>query len=64
MGYEYDCDSCDHSGEYPMLMGQFSERVYASHPMGDQLKALGYDLGDTITLCPQCTYELLESGLD
>ena len=42
-----------------MLMGQFSERVFTSTPMGDNLKAMGYDLGETITLCPDCTYELL-----
>ena len=59
MGYEYDCDSCGQEGDYPMLMGQFSERVFTSTPMGDNLKAMGYDLGETITLCPDCTYELL-----
>lgn len=59
MVYEYDCDGCDESGQYPMLMGQFSERMFTSSPMGDQLKGIGYDLGDTITLCPSCTYEVL-----
>lgn len=59
MVYEYDCDGCDTQGDYPMLMGQFSERVYTSTPRGDELNAMGYDLGDTITLCPDCTYDLL-----
>lgn len=59
MGYEFTCDDCGHPGEAPALMGQFSERVWMTTELGDRLKSHGYELGDTVTLCEDCTLELL-----
>ena len=59
MGYKYTCDGCGTKGTTPALMGQFSEKIWLSTPLGDQLKKRGYELGDTITFCPDCVRSYL-----
>ncbi|SEH60603.1 hypothetical protein SAMN05192561_11219 [Halopenitus malekzadehii] len=59
MGYDYTCDECGEPGEHPGLLGSFNKRTWTTTPFGERLQALGYELGDTITLCPECTHRLL-----
>lgn len=59
MGYGFECDRCENPGNTPALMGQFSERVWMTTPLGDYLKSAGYELGDTVTLCSDCTEAIL-----
>lgn len=67
MTYIYACDAqlvegCDgdpNHDQRPMLTGEFNEFLYNNTPIGDQLAQLGYTVGDLVTLCPDCTLELL-----
>ena len=62
MGYIYRCDGfCNHGpfNERPALTAEFNEQWYESTPFGDELRQHGYEPGDLVTLCPQCTMELL-----
>ncbi|GGO03554.1 hypothetical protein [Haloarcula pellucida] len=63
MTYHYECDGfCDHDGfrsGRPALTAEFNEDWYDSTPHGDQLRQEGYEPGDLVTLCPDCTHELL-----
>jgi len=61
MGYTYTCSGCDSTGDTPALMGQFNKETWFDTPFGDRIQSKGYELGDTITLCPTCTYEFLEA---
>lgn len=74
MGYVYQCDievadSCDGEPVYeedgghdrPMLTGEFNEYLYDNTPYGDRLRQAGYDPGDLVTVCPDCTLELLDA---
>ena len=40
-------------------MGQFSEQVWMTTELGAELQDVGYELGDTITLCANCTWDIL-----
>lgn len=59
MGYDYTCDRCGHEGENPALMGSFSKKVWTTTELGGSLQEAGYELGDTITFCSDCTATLL-----
>jgi hypothetical protein len=65
MPYLYQCDGfCDADGEEPRdgrppFTGEFNEDWYDNTRYGDQLRQHGYEPGDLITLCPECTRELL-----
>ena len=59
MGYDYTCDRCDSRGSVPAIMGQFSEQVWMTTELGAELQDVGYELGDTITLCANCTWDIL-----
>jgi len=64
MTYLYECDGfCEHEGPYqgrPALTCEFNEDWYESTPYGDQLRQLGYEPGDLVTLCGECTRQLLQ----
>lgn len=62
MVYIYECGGfCDQGpiDERPALTAEFNEDWYDSTPYGDQLRQHGYEPGDLITLCPDCTRRLL-----
>lgn len=59
MGYKTECNRCGDLVDDPCLMGQFHEDGFMTNDWGDRLKAMDYDLADTITFCPSCTLELL-----
>mgnify|MGYP006296935651 CR=1 FL=1 len=63
MGYNYECDArieevCEGGGDVPALAGQFREATWLSDEFGGRMQDRGYDLHDTITLCPSCTLEI------
>jgi hypothetical protein len=60
MGYTFTCNGCDEKGENPALMAQFNKDTFLNHPFGDRIQERGYELGDTVTLCTDCAYDLLE----
>ena len=61
MGYEATCDRCgSECNPSPALLAQFSPVFFRTHPLGGHFSDLGYDEGDTITLCGDCTLQLLE----
>jgi hypothetical protein len=67
MGYIYQCDGfCEQQqfDERPALTGEFNETWYESTPCGDVLRQRGYEPGDLVTLCSDCTMTLLEHDLD
>ena len=59
MGYDYTCDGCGSRGSTPAVMGQFSEEKWMTTDLGPVLQDAGYELGSTVTLCANCTSELL-----
>lgn len=61
MPYIYTCDAwCDETFEdRPALTAEFNEHWYNSTPSGDQLRQQGYEPGDLVTICPDCTRRLL-----
>lgn len=65
MGYSYECNGCggEEDDPSPALMGQLSEPHYVSTPLGGELADAGVDLGDTVTLCPDCVRDLLVHGV-
>lgn len=60
MPYDYTCDRCDTEGTTPAIMGQFAEQVWMSTEFGGLMQDRGYELGDTVTLCPTCSREILK----
>ena len=64
MGYEYRCDGCGtrRDDPAPALMAQLSEYHYVSTTLGGELQSAGIELGDTVTICPDCTREMLVRG--
>jgi len=62
MTYIYDCDGwCGESvhDERPALTGEFNEEFYKATRQGGEISEAGFDLGDLVTLCGDCTYRLL-----
>ena len=64
MSDNYECDIkikgiCDRSGEVPALAGQFREATWITEDFGALMQDAGYELHDTVTICPSCAYELL-----
>lgn len=65
MGYGATCDDCGRECHpFPALLAQFQEDFFRTHPIGGHLSNFGYDEGDTVTLCGDCTYELLNPDSD
>jgi hypothetical protein len=64
MGYDYTCDAqlddvCEGGGDRPALAGQFRKATWLSEDFGGRMQDRGYELGDTITICPSCTENIL-----
>lgn len=63
MGYDYSCDArldgCDRQGDVPALAAQFRETTWLTEEFGARMQERGYELHDTITICPSCTEQLL-----
>jgi len=64
MGYDYHCDVrlddvCEIGGDYPALAGQFRKATWLSEEFGGRMQEMGYELGDTVTICPSCAEEVL-----
>ncbi|WP_135827313.1 hypothetical protein [Halorussus halobius] len=63
MGYDYTCDAqldgCERGGDRPALAGQFRKSIWLTDDFGGRMQDKGYELGDTITICPSCVEELL-----
>ena len=64
MGYDYTCDAqlegvCERGGNVPALAGQFREATWLTDDFGARMQDRGYDLHDTIAICPGCAFELL-----
>lgn len=61
MGYHATCDAgdCNRAVEAPLLLGQFNPDTVRTTQVGGILSNMGYSEGDTITLCPECTLDLL-----
>ena len=61
MGYNATCDAsgCNRAVETPLLLGQFNPDAIRTMHAGGLLSNMGYSEGDTITLCDNCTLELL-----
>lgn len=60
MGYNATCDgNCGKTVEAPLLLGQFNPEAVRTTQIGGVLSNMGYSEGDTITLCPECTLEVL-----
>jgi len=62
MTYTFECDGwCDDDvhTERPALMGEFNEGWFNSSRAGGFLDEAGYDPGDIVTLCGDCTHRLL-----
>lgn len=60
MGYTYTCNGCGADGDTPALMGQFNKETWLNTTLGDRLQSRGYELGDTVTICPDCAIDVLE----
>jgi hypothetical protein len=60
MGYTYTCNGCGDPGETPALMGQFNKGTWLDEEFGDRMQSKGYELGDTVTICPTCALDFLE----
>ncbi|MFC4549395.1 MULTISPECIES: hypothetical protein [Halorussus] len=61
MTYIYECDGfCDEGPQdRPALTAEFSEQWFKTTTYGDHLKEHGYEPGDLVTLCGECTRQLL-----
>ena len=60
MGYEATCNKCDSKCKpAPGLLGQFSPQFFRTTQYGGMLSDMGFDEGMTVTLCGECTYDLL-----
>lgn len=61
MTYTYRCDGWCGSfyEDRPALTGEFSEEFFTATQEAGDISAMNYDLGDLVTLCPECTHRLL-----
>lgn len=63
MPYDYNCDAeldgCEGGGDVPGLAGQFREGSWLDREFGGIMQSEGYELNDTITICPSCTHRIL-----
>ncbi|OYR79341.1 hypothetical protein DJ84_18475 [Halorubrum ezzemoulense] len=62
MGYIYNCDGfCDRVEieDRPALTAEFNEDWFDDGAAGDRLRQAGFEAGDLVTLCPDCTERLL-----
>lgn len=63
MTYHYSCDGfCKPGTDFqsrPALTAEFSDQFIKSTQAGGDVVEAGYDEGDLITLCPECTRKLL-----
>lgn len=60
MGYTAQCDAEDCNERCsPMLLAQFSPEKMRTSQAGGFLSDNGYSEGDTVTLCEDCTLQLL-----
>lgn len=62
MGYIYDCDGfCGRTAidARPALTAEFNESWFDEGAAGDRLYQAGFEAGDLVTLCPECTERLL-----
>ncbi|UHQ96481.1 hypothetical protein [Natrinema halophilum] len=63
MTYHYECDGfCEPQTIYrtrPALTAEFNEQFFESTRIGGQLAEHEFEVGDLITLCPECTRRLL-----
>jgi len=59
MGYDYTCDRCEDEGEFPGFLATFNKRTWTTTPFGELMQSHGYELGYTVTLCPDCVEEVL-----
>ncbi|MDL0127085.1 hypothetical protein [Halobacterium salinarum] len=64
MGYDYTCDAnlvedCRRHDDVPAIAGQFREAAWLTDDFGGLAQDLGYDLHDTITICPECALAIL-----
>lgn len=62
MTYIFECDGFCNEGpqnSQPALTAEFSERWFKTTKYGDHLKDQGYEPGDLVTLCGECTRRLL-----
>lgn len=61
MGYGFTCNQCDtdHPDADPAFMGQLHERWFMTSTEGGMLADHGHSPEQTITLCADCTIDLL-----
>ncbi|WP_126665251.1 hypothetical protein [Haloterrigena salifodinae] len=60
MGYKAACDRCGgRCDPSPALLAQFSPQFFRTSQLAGDLSEAGYNEGDTVTLCEECTYTLL-----
>lgn len=67
MTYLYECDGFHNDEDpeeyrfdsYPALTAEFNEDLYDEGRVGDLLRQAGYEPGDLVTFCPECTLKLL-----
>ena len=66
MSYDYTCDAqlddCEIGGDVPGLAGQFRETPWLDEPFGARMQERGYELSDTVTICPTCARQLLSDN--
>jgi len=62
MGYGFTCDGCgdEHPDGLPAFMGEIRESWFKTTELGGVLADMGYSPGQTITLCGDCLYNLVE----
>lgn len=59
MGYVFNCDGCgDRYDHAPPFMGEFSESFLKATSAGGEFAEV-YDIGQTVTLCADCSRETL-----
>ncbi|WP_265112294.1 hypothetical protein [Halosolutus halophilus] len=63
MTYQYNCDGfCNPETIYggrPALTAEFSEEFIKASQAGGDVVEHGYEEGNLVTLCPECTRKLL-----
>lgn len=60
MGYKANCDGCgSECYPSPALLCQFSPEFFRTASLGGVLSDMGYEEGDTVTLCGDCATSTL-----
>jgi len=63
MPYDYECDAqldgCQRGGDVPAIAGQFREATWLTENFGGLMQDAGYELHQTITICPTCALQIL-----